>query len=53
MLKAELFEIVANGENSGVEFKRDDLISEEEKWVIELFLRKHKAPKITMEKTHA
>lgn len=24
MLKAELFEIVANGENSGVEFKRDD-----------------------------
>lgn len=24
MLKAEFFEIVANGENSGVEFKRDD-----------------------------
>lgn len=24
MLKAELFEVVANGENSGVEFKRDD-----------------------------
>jgi predicted transcriptional regulator len=23
MLKAELFEVVANGENSGVEFKRD------------------------------
>jgi len=25
MLKAELLEIIANGENSGIEFKRDDL----------------------------
>ena len=25
MLKAELFEIIANGENSGIEFKRDDI----------------------------
>ena len=24
MLKTELLEIIANGENSGVEFKRDD-----------------------------
>jgi ATP-dependent DNA helicase RecG len=28
MLKAELLEIVANGENSGVEFKRDDVRAE-------------------------
>ena len=25
MLKTELLEIIANGENSGVEFKRDDI----------------------------
>lgn len=29
MLKAELFEIIANGENSGVEFKRDDIRPEQ------------------------
>jgi ATP-dependent DNA helicase RecG len=29
MLKAELLEIVANGENSGVEFKRDDIRPEQ------------------------
>jgi len=29
MLKAELFEIVTNGENSGVEFKRDDIRPEQ------------------------
>ena len=29
MLKTELFEIIANGENSGVEFKRDDCRSEQ------------------------
>lgn len=29
MLKAELLEIIANGENSGVEFKRDDLRPEQ------------------------
>lgn len=29
MLKAELLEIIANGENSGVEFKRDDCRSEQ------------------------
>lgn len=29
MLKAELFEMVANGENSGVEFKRDDIRPEQ------------------------
>ena len=29
MLKAELLEIIANGENSGVEFKRDDIRPEE------------------------
>jgi ATP-dependent DNA helicase RecG len=29
MLKAELLEIVANGENSGVEFKRDDIRTEQ------------------------
>lgn len=29
MLKAEFFEIVANGENSGVEFKRDDIRPEQ------------------------
>lgn len=28
MLKAELLEIIANGENSGVEFKRDDIRAE-------------------------
>lgn len=28
MLKSELLEIIANGENSGVEFKRDDIRSE-------------------------
>ena len=27
MLKTELLEIIANGENSGVEFKRDDIRS--------------------------
>jgi ATP-dependent DNA helicase RecG len=29
MLKSELLEIIANGENSGVEFKRDDLRPEQ------------------------
>jgi len=29
MLKSELLEIIANGENSGVEFKRDDVPSEQ------------------------
>lgn len=29
MLKTELFEIIANGENSGVEFKRDDIKPEQ------------------------
>jgi len=29
MLKAELLEIIANGENSGVEFKRDNIRSEQ------------------------
>lgn len=29
MLKAELVEITANGENSGVEFKRDDIRPEQ------------------------
>ena len=29
MLKAELLEIIANGENSGVEFKRDDVRAEQ------------------------
>jgi len=29
MLKAELLEIIANGENSGIEFKRDDLRPEQ------------------------
>ena len=29
MLKNELLEIIANGENSGVEFKRDDLRPEQ------------------------
>lgn len=29
MLKAELMEIIANGENSGVEFKRDDIRQEQ------------------------
>ncbi|MDR1637816.1 MAG: ATP-binding protein [Treponema sp.] len=29
MLKAELFEIIGNGENSGVEFKRDDIRPEQ------------------------
>ena len=29
MLKSELFEILANGENSGVEFKRDDIRTEQ------------------------
>ncbi|MCI0733907.1 MAG: putative DNA binding domain-containing protein [Methylococcaceae bacterium] len=29
MFKAELFEIIANGENSGVEFKRDDIRPEQ------------------------
>lgn len=29
MLKSELFEIIANGESSGVEFKRDDVRSEQ------------------------
>ena len=29
MLKSELLEIIANGENSGVEFKRDDVRSEQ------------------------
>jgi len=29
MLKAELTEILANGENSGVEFKRDDIRPEQ------------------------
>lgn len=28
MLKTELLEIIANGENSGVEFKRDDIRTE-------------------------
>ena len=28
MLKTELLEIIANGENSGVEFKRDDIRAE-------------------------
>ena len=25
MLKTELMELIANGENSGIEFKRDDI----------------------------
>ena len=25
MLKAELLEVITNGENSGIEFKRDDI----------------------------
>lgn len=29
MLKTELFEIIANGENSGIEFKRDDIRPEQ------------------------
>ena len=29
MLKSELFEIISNGENSGVEFKRDDIKPEQ------------------------
>ncbi len=29
MLKSELLEIIANGENSGVEFKRDDIRPEQ------------------------
>lgn len=29
MLKTELFEIIANGENSGIEFKRDDIRPED------------------------
>ena len=29
MLRAELLEIIANGENSGVEFKRDDIRAEQ------------------------
>ena len=29
MLKTELLEIVANGENSGIEFKRDDIRPED------------------------
>jgi len=29
MLKAELLQIIANGENSGVEFKRDDIRPEQ------------------------
>ncbi len=29
MLKSELWEIIANGENSGVEFKRDDVRPEQ------------------------
>ena len=29
MLKTELLEIIANGENSGVEFKRDDVHPEQ------------------------
>ncbi|CAJ5017370.1 Divergent AAA domain [Burkholderia pseudomallei] len=29
MLKSELLEVIANGENSGVEFKRDDLRPEQ------------------------
>ncbi|MBF0146269.1 MAG: putative DNA binding domain-containing protein [Magnetococcales bacterium] len=29
MLKSELFEIIANGENSGIEFKRDDIRPEQ------------------------
>jgi ATP-dependent DNA helicase RecG len=29
MLKSDLLEIIANGENSGVEFKRDDLRPEQ------------------------
>ena len=29
MQKSELLEIIANGENSGVEFKRDDLRPEQ------------------------
>ena len=29
MLKRELLEIIANGENSGVEFKRDDVRPEQ------------------------
>ncbi|MDR3123170.1 MAG: putative DNA binding domain-containing protein, partial [Treponema sp.] len=29
MLKSELLEIIANGENSGVEFKRDDIKPEQ------------------------
>ena len=29
MNKLELFEIIANGENSGVEFKRDDIRPEQ------------------------
>ena len=29
MLKTELLEIIANGENSGVEFKRDDIRPEQ------------------------
>ena len=29
MLKAELMEMIANGENSGVEFKRHDLRPEQ------------------------
>ena len=29
MLRSELYEIIANGENSGVEFKRDDIRPEQ------------------------
>jgi ATP-dependent DNA helicase RecG len=29
MLKTELLEIIANGENSGIEFKRDDIRPEQ------------------------
>lgn len=29
MLKSELLELIANGENSGVEFKRDDIRPEQ------------------------
>jgi ATP-dependent DNA helicase RecG len=29
MLKTELLELIANGENSGVEFKRDDIRPEQ------------------------
>ncbi len=37
MLKTELLEIIANGENSGVEFKRDDIRPEQRNQTSEVF----------------